>query len=98
MLINLTDVSFDSLTSAQKEKVIKKYGTVLEFKLPVAYKDKHLEQLGNEFFTKVAAAFDSCANEPKQNAVCMNIATSLEKKLLNLFMISQINVILNCWD
>lgn len=98
MLVNLTSTKFDSLSKSQKEKVNSKYGSVIGIELPILYEENELEEIANDYFIRVTAAMDSCASEPKQNAVCMHISTPLEKKLLSLLLASTINVILNCWE
>ena len=98
MLINLTLTEFDNLPKKKQEKIKSRFGSVLSIKLPVIYEENNLETLANDYFIRITAALDSCANEPKENAVCMEIATSLEKKLMGMLIASKINVLLNCWD
>ena len=98
MLINLTNFDFNSLPRAKQESLEKRFGSILDIHLPVIFDELQLEDLANDFFVRITAAIDSCANEPKENAVCMHIATALEKKIMSMLIASKINVLLNCWD
>ncbi len=98
MLINLTLVEFENLPKKKQDNIKSRFGTVLSMKLPVIYDENNLENLANDYFIRITAALDSCANEPKENAICMEIATTLEKKLMSMLVASKINVLLNCWD
>ncbi len=98
MLINLTLVEFENLPKKKQDNIKSRFGTVLSMKLPVIYDENNLENLANDYFIRITAALDSCANDPKENAVCMEIATTLEKKLMSMLVASKINVLLNCWD
>jgi hypothetical protein len=97
MLINLSTHRFDDLSQKVKQKIIEKYGSVLEINLPVIVADNKIPEIANKYFRQIAASFDSCANEPKENAVCMSIQTHLEKKLMSILIASEINVVLSCW-
>lgn len=97
MLINLTENKLELLNFKQKENLHEKYGSFLDFNLPIIIPDEEIEQLANDFFNRISIAFDSCSNEPKQNAVCMEIQTRLEKRLMSLLVSSKIEVFLNCF-
>lgn len=97
MLINLTEKKLELLSVKQKENLHEKYGSFLDFNLPIIIPDEEIDAVANDFFNQISTAFDTCSNEPKQNAVCMEIQTRLEKRLMSLLVSSQIDVVLNCF-
>jgi len=72
MLINFTNHPGDKWSKNQYETAIKTYGSVIDYKFPEVppeATEDEIEELANKYFSMIAAAFDSCANEPYPNAV-----------------------------
>ena len=97
MLINLTPIKFEEIQAKKRQNIIERFGSVLDFSIPVLIEEEEIDSIANDFFIRITAAFDTCANEPKENAVCMEIQTHLEKKIMGLLMASQIEVLLSCF-
>ncbi len=97
MLINLTPTKFEELQKKKQQNITERFGTVLDYCLPIVLDEKKINSIAEDFFVRITAALDTCANEPKENAVCMEIQTRLEKKLMSLLMASQIEVLLSCF-
>jgi hypothetical protein len=96
MLINLTEISSEELNKNVRKRFEENYGSILDMPLPVVTDEKSIIEYAENYFMRITAAFDTCANEPKPNVVCMNIETELEKKLMSMLLASSIEVILSC--
>ncbi len=96
MLINLHEIESSQLPAAVKKRFQETYGSILDMPLPVVTDEQKIIEVANDFFMRITAAFDTCANDPKPNVVCMQVETELEKKLMSMLLSSEIEVILSC--
>jgi len=72
MLINLSNHPSEKWDKKQSTLALERYGTVLDIPFPPVDPEAGEEdifKLAEEYFGRVTAVFDECANEPKPNAV-----------------------------
>lgn len=72
MLINLSNHPYSGWSHEQKKRAAEFFGTVTDLAFPAVdpkASTRQVKQLVQEYFQRITAIFDACANEPKANAV-----------------------------
>ena len=96
MLINFTNHPSDKWPENQYKAAKEIYGTILDYKFPEVppeADEDQIKQLAEKYFQMIAAAFDSCANEPFPNAVHIQGEFTLVYRLVSLLRSSGIKCI-----
>ncbi len=96
MLINFTNHPSDKWPEAQYTAAKERFGTVLDYKfpnVPPEADEEEIKQLAEKYFQMIVAAFDSCANEPFENAVHIQGEFTLVYRLVSLLKSSGIKCI-----
>lgn len=96
MLINLTETKFEQINNGKIDYLAEKYGSILDFSLPNNYMHEEIETVAESVFVRIATALDTCANEPKKNIVCINDNTKLEKIIIDMLILSDIEILSDC--
>ncbi len=96
MLINFTNHPSDKWPENQYKTARKIYGTIVDYKFPEVppeADEEEIKRLAEKYFQMIAAAFDSCANEPFPHAVHIQGEFTLVYRLVTLLKSSGITCI-----
>ena len=96
MLINFTNHPSDKWSEKQLNTAKEIYGTILDYKFPEVppeADEKEIKRMAEKYFTMIAAAFDSCANEPYPQAVHIQGEFTLVYRLVSLLRSSGITCV-----
>jgi hypothetical protein len=91
MLINTTKINSSDWSKELISSAIEKYGTILDLPLPEDY--LNLEETATNYFFRISANFDTCANTPKDNIVIIDLGSPLKKEIIKLLEMSKIETI-----
>jgi len=96
MLINFTNHPSERWSDKQINTAKEIYGTVLDYRFPEVppeADEQEIKRMAEKYFNMIVAAFDSCANEPKPNAVHIQGEFTLVYRLVSLLKSSGITCV-----
>ena len=96
MLINLSNHPSDRWGEKQMHLTNEMFGAVLDLPFPPIdpeADENEVKELANDYFNRVTAIFDECANEPKPNAVHIQGEFTFVFALVSLLLSSGIKCV-----
>ncbi len=96
MLINFTNHPSDKWSSDQMKAARKQYGYVVDYRFPEVPPEageQEIKDMAEPYFSMIAAAIDSCANEPHPVAVHIQGEFTLVYRLVSLLKSSGITCV-----